>query len=575
MEQKRIKTRIIHKHATEANWKKAVNFIPLEAELIVYDPDEEHSIARFKFGDGVTKVNDLPFINETKLQNLLDGEGEKSLEQIHDTNSWDTSNEAVKKYVKNSIAGANNGLIVNGTVNGDTVTIPVGAFGKLSTMMNGKSQTIGGKSHAEGSKTIALENNAHAEGNETFAAGAHSHAEGNITSAIGNASHAEGGKTIAVGGFTHAEGYETEAIGNFSHAEGVFTKARGEQSHVEGNETETGDDAPNAHAEGYKTHALAFAAHTEGNETIASGLNSHAEGYNNVASGVNSHAEGSDNEAFSNNSHVEGWDNTIIENANYSHAEGVKNTIRGIISHAEGSGNLVHSNYAHAEGSNHDIGGMADYAHAEGIGNSADGYASHVEGGNNNAKGPYNHVSGFRNISDGEYQTVIGRANKEDASKAFIIGNGEINPDYSVTDSNRANAMSVDWQGNIEIAGTIKTKEIDNVDLAIGNLELRIGKHEVDTSTEIRRLDKKIETHMPELALVKGAKEYIEIDRKNIDFLKENIVQEGGTSIGTECYLFNKASADNPYKIKIQGKNETSVTNCIINGERYDFSQGE
>ena len=80
MEQKRIKTRIIHKHATEANWKKAVNFIPLEAELIVYDPDEEHSIARFKFGDGVTKVNDLPFINETKLQNLLDGEGEKSLE---------------------------------------------------------------------------------------------------------------------------------------------------------------------------------------------------------------------------------------------------------------------------------------------------------------------------------------------------------------------------------------------------------------------------------------------------------------------------------------------------------------
>ena len=58
---KTIKTRIINKHAIESDWFKAVNFIPLKGELIVYDPDDTYSYSRFKIGDGVTNVNDLPF----------------------------------------------------------------------------------------------------------------------------------------------------------------------------------------------------------------------------------------------------------------------------------------------------------------------------------------------------------------------------------------------------------------------------------------------------------------------------------------------------------------------------------
>jgi hypothetical protein len=53
--------RIINKHDTEANWKKAKNFIPLQAETIVYDADENHNYERSKIGDGKTNVNDLPF----------------------------------------------------------------------------------------------------------------------------------------------------------------------------------------------------------------------------------------------------------------------------------------------------------------------------------------------------------------------------------------------------------------------------------------------------------------------------------------------------------------------------------
>lgn len=59
--EKNLKVRISNKHDIEANWLKATNFIPKAGELIIYDPDENFAYARFKFGDGVTLINDLPF----------------------------------------------------------------------------------------------------------------------------------------------------------------------------------------------------------------------------------------------------------------------------------------------------------------------------------------------------------------------------------------------------------------------------------------------------------------------------------------------------------------------------------
>lgn len=58
--------RVQHKHETEENWKKAVNFIPLMAEIIVYETDSIHTQARLKIGDGKTLINDLPFYGEKK-----------------------------------------------------------------------------------------------------------------------------------------------------------------------------------------------------------------------------------------------------------------------------------------------------------------------------------------------------------------------------------------------------------------------------------------------------------------------------------------------------------------------------
>ena len=64
MAEKEFNTRIVHKHDIQANWEKAVGFIPKQGELIVYDVDENYDYQRIKIGDGVKNVNVLPFYND-------------------------------------------------------------------------------------------------------------------------------------------------------------------------------------------------------------------------------------------------------------------------------------------------------------------------------------------------------------------------------------------------------------------------------------------------------------------------------------------------------------------------------
>ena len=92
MIEKNINGRIQNKHDIEANWIKAVNFIPKQGEIIVYDreidsdgntlllPDTRtlpYSYERLKIGDGITKINELPFlfdniiINGMSIQELI------------------------------------------------------------------------------------------------------------------------------------------------------------------------------------------------------------------------------------------------------------------------------------------------------------------------------------------------------------------------------------------------------------------------------------------------------------------------------------------------------------------------
>lgn len=52
------------------DWFKAKNFTPKKGEIVVYKDDE----IRFKIGDGVTNINDLPFTNENISFQVLDGD---------------------------------------------------------------------------------------------------------------------------------------------------------------------------------------------------------------------------------------------------------------------------------------------------------------------------------------------------------------------------------------------------------------------------------------------------------------------------------------------------------------------
>ena len=65
-----VKTRIQLKNDTEANWNKAVHFIPLRGELIIYSTDEAHPFFRLKVGDGVTVVTELPFIDAGTINGI-------------------------------------------------------------------------------------------------------------------------------------------------------------------------------------------------------------------------------------------------------------------------------------------------------------------------------------------------------------------------------------------------------------------------------------------------------------------------------------------------------------------------
>ena len=128
--------------------------------------------------------------------------------------------------------------------------------------------------------------------------------------------------------------------------------------------------------------------------------------------------------------------------------KGTANTIEGLNNyinhyktvgcHLEGSSIVLSDNVyrfaAHAEGYNTYIG--ASYAHAEGYMTRASGEASHA-GGNNT-------------IAQGANQTAIGKFNIADTNNAyaFIIGNG-------AAEATRANALTVDWSGNLTIAGNL------------------------------------------------------------------------------------------------------------------------
>lgn len=147
----------------------------------------------------------------------------------------------------------------------------------------------------------------------------------------------------------------------------------------------------------------------------------------------------------------------------YSNVEGNELIASGECSHAEGRYTRALGEYAHAEGYNTRADVIA--SHAEGFACGADGeYGAHAEGYNSHANGDHSHAQNLNNYAWGTAQTVLGSYATEDYDTpattthpsgdtayrkyAVVIGNG-------AADDARSNALTVAWNGNTVIAGTL------------------------------------------------------------------------------------------------------------------------
>lgn len=91
------------------------------------------------------------------------------------------------------------------------------------------------------------------------------------------------------------------------------------------------------------------------------------------------------------------------------------------------------------------------YSHAEGERTLAKGNWSHTEGYGCKAKHHYTHAGGCGTVADQQYQTAVGVYNtRNNTNNLFVVGNG-----YGDSDDVRSDAFAVDWDGNIESAGTL------------------------------------------------------------------------------------------------------------------------
>lgn len=102
--------RIQHKHDIEANWIKAINFIPLKAEIIVYDADDTHHYARFKIGDGLHTINELPF-TITDISDSIDKDKTYVHSQKIASDTWNVKHD-LNKFPSVSVVDSANTLVV-------------------------------------------------------------------------------------------------------------------------------------------------------------------------------------------------------------------------------------------------------------------------------------------------------------------------------------------------------------------------------------------------------------------------------------------------------------------------------
>ena len=355
-------------------------------------------------------------------------------------------------------------------------------------------------SHAEGSDTEALGDSSHAEGNNTHATGENSHAEGKYTEASGESSHTEGDNTHATGMYSHAEGSMTTASGTSSHAEGAGTIASSDNQHVQGKFNIEDTEGKYAHIVGNGEDGKSSNAHTldwNGNAWYSGDVQGTNLPYT-VSSKVLATVTASNvklgNEIAINNVSInkdrryyieflgnkklcsllvsEEFNAILCNIGNYTiqvvnnstdillliikiNEDITTDTFTDLVIYEE-EVKCLDSKYIETDlilqnsislGRAGDI-GMGSVAIGSGV--IASGNGSHAEGASTTASGECSHAEGYYTIASSDCQHVQGKCNIEDTAKkyAHIVGNGD-------SDKKRANAHTLDWDGNAWYGGEV------------------------------------------------------------------------------------------------------------------------
>jgi hypothetical protein len=449
MAEKKIKTRIQNKHDIEANWAQATSFIPLAGELIVYDPDNNYSYPRFKFGDGVvvdgkivgTPVTELPFATKdiysgADLRDRADGINSSNkiilygprVEQYWKAGDIyiDTGFNAIFKCIVCGLGADGNDYWYAewekiGDINythpatheADMITglANVATSGKYSDLIDTPINNL-----LDGDNTNALYQTSEKDDtalsfgftdlpkdnittdptgtyNKVTQTGANALSLGTSV-ATGKRSVAIGSSNIA-GRAGHTGSHAALAMGKDNFAEGDASAAIGYANYSKGfYSTALGQSnqalGEASHAEGFQSIARSNYSHAEGCQAEASNTNAHAEGYDTTASGMASHAEGSSSDATAEAAHAEGWHTKAT--AEGAHAEGYASLASFRGAHAEGS-SVAKASYAHSEGL--ETIAQQEAAHSEGYYTDASGYAAHAEGKETHATAEGAHSEGI------------------------------------------------------------------------------------------------------------------------------------------------------------------------------------
>ena len=383
----------------------------------------------------------------------------------------------------------------------------------ISSHAEGGGNTVSGNcGHAEGTRNTVYSESGHADGSGNRVYGRESHASGsgNLVSEQSGYIEGAGNRNIAFGAHVEGLGNSITYKSTGSHTEGAGNRNYGQQSHIEGSgNVVSGEES---HVEGAGNMGHGPKTHVEGGGNIAYSLGGHVEGKHNTIVGYAQHAEGTDN--------IIGYSGTpgyFAYGTNYAVGDivGVNNVYTDYVwpetdnkylyrcitapGQIQASSNISiitpaiwDSSTTYASGAVVQLSEVGFYYNASSesvtgimpttgwpwnritsilspFKSSGSGYymldCNEVNGVNLIAivssgtvpamwepidTSSYGHIEGLGNISTGNYQHVQGKFNADDSTKAFIIGNG--------TDAtHRSNAATMDWSGNMTIAGDLTT----------------------------------------------------------------------------------------------------------------------